>query len=156
MSCKDALAEKVPPVTPDQTVETVIKSMRNSGVSIIPVVDADNALVGVFSFGILLEDTMPVSLAVGGGGGEDAPPPMNVRIPAAPGMVKRLKRSMMSPVSALMQRPRNVVHPDTPLESAIREIREAGGPVPVVEPKTNEFVGFVSDESLLDALEKKA
>jgi len=48
----------------------------------------------------LLEDTLPVSLAMGGrGGSEDST--VNVRIPAAPGMVKRLQRSMVSPVSAL-------------------------------------------------------
>ncbi len=155
MSCKDALVTKVPPATPDQPVEAVVKNMRKNGVTLVPVIDSDQTLVGVFSFGILLEDTLPVSLAMGGrGGSEDSP--INVRIPAAPGMVKRLQRSMTAPVSALMQKPRNVVHPDTPLESAIREIREAGGPVPVVERETNKFVGFVSDESVLAALEMKA
>src|ERR1700761_9686326 len=125
MSCKDALITKAPVATPDQPVEAVIKNMRKNGVTLVPVVDADQTLVGIFSFGILLEDTLPVSLAIGAkGGSEDAP--INVRIPAAPGMVKRLQRSMLSPVSALMQRPRNVVYPDTPLESAVHHIREAG------------------------------
>ncbi len=151
MSCKDALIDKAPMVTPDQTVEAVIKTMRGSGVSMVPVVDGERKLVGVFSYGILLEDTIPVSLAIGGGGEMGG---TSVRIPAAPGMVKRLRQSMLAPVSTLMQRPANLVNPDTSLEAAIREVREAGGPIAVVEPQTNKYVGVISDASLLAALEK--
>ena len=45
--------------------------------------------------------------------------------------------------------------PSTPLFLA-ELFREAGGPVPVVEAKTNKFVGLISDESLLAALENGA
>lgn len=151
MSCKDALVEKAPVVSPDQTIDVVVKTMRTSGVSMVPVVDSDRKLVGIFSYSILLEDTLPVSLAIGAGGEMGG---TSVRIPAAPGMVKRLRQSMMGPVSTLMQRPANLINPDTSLESAIREVREAGGSVVVVEPQTNKYVGVVSDASLLAALEK--
>lgn len=151
MSCKNALVEKAPVVSPDQTIDVVVKTMRTSGVSMVPVVDSDRKLVGIFSYSILLEDTLPVSLAIGAGGEMGG---TSVRIPAAPGMVKRLRQSMMGPVSTLMQRPANLINPDTSLESAIREVREAGGSVVVVEPQTNKYVGVVSDASLLAALEK--
>jgi CBS domain-containing protein len=151
MLCQDALVKKCLTARPDQSVESLLKEMRKDHAGFVPVVE-DGLLVGLFSIGILLEDLLPVSLAMAGG--EDGP--TNVMIPAAPGMATRLRRNLGTNVGMLMQRPARFLYPDTPLEAAIHELRDAGGAAAVVERKTNAFLGIVTNESALAALEKKA
>ncbi len=154
MSCRDALIEKVLTAWPEQTVEAILKDMRKNNVSFVPVVDGNKTLVGQFSISLLLEDTLPVSLAAGSGGG-DKNLLMNVVIPASVGLSKRLQRSLGVPVSALMQRVSSVLYADSPLEAAIQEVSKAGGPVPVVERGKNTLLGMISAESILAFLEKE-
>ena len=153
MSCRDALVTNILTATSDQTVEAILKDMRKNNISLVPIIDSDNVLVGQFSIGLLLEDTLPVSLAVGGAaGGEKSM--TNVVIPAASGLSRRLQRSLAAPVSALMERPAYILHPDASLETAIQQVRQAGNPVPVVERDKNILLGLISQESILDSLEK--
>jgi CBS domain-containing protein len=149
MPCKDALIKKVLTLAPDLTVEQALKDMKKGKVNFAPVLDDEGNFLGVFSYSRLLQDTLPVSVAVGADTAK-----ANIRIPSAPGMAKRLTRTLGSRVGDLMDRQVRTVNPDTALETAIRFIRDAGEPVAVIETQSWRFLGLVTDESLIDALGK--
>jgi len=150
MPCKDALVKKVMTVSPDMSVEQALKDMKKSGLFFAPVVDSDGTLVGLFSVSRLLENTLPVSVALASGGAAG----VNVMVPSAPGMAKRLQKYRGARVSEMMQRQFGVVDPDMSLESAVRLIRETGEPAVVVDGPSGAFQGVVTAESVLEALEK--
>ena len=153
MPCKDALVTKTVSLKSSQTVEQALQTLRKAGLSFAPVVEDDGSLAGLFSISRLLENVLPVSVAVGMGGSGGN---VNVTIPSAPGMAKRLQKFRQSKVSEMMQRPLRAVHQNTPLEVAVRHVREMGEPAAVVDPDTGEFVGIVTENSILEALEKMA
>jgi len=142
MPCKDALVEKTLVLKPDQNIEQAVTDMKKSGVTFAPVVENDGTLAGLFSFSRLLENTLPVSVAVGGEGSS-----MNVTIPSAPGMAKRLQKYRLSSVAEMMQRGLRAVHGDTALDVAVRHVRETGEPAAVVDPDTGAFMGLVTERS---------
>lgn len=149
MPCKDVLVEKVLTLKPDQKVEPALKALGKEGVTFAPVVEDSGEFVGVFSISRLLFDVLPVSVSVGEGGSFQ-----NIRIPAAPGMAKRLQKDLAGLVSQLMERHVPVVSPETPLETAIRHIRQQGEPVVVIDEKSGIFRGLVTEQSLLTFLKK--
>lgn len=149
MPCKNALITKTVTLKPGQTVDQGLAALKKADISFAPVLEDDGTLAGVFSLSRLLENTLPVSVAVAGGGSV-----MNVTIPAAPGMVKRLQKYRLSKVSELMQRPARVFHPDTALDAAVHHVRGEGEPAIVVHPETGAFQGIITDNSILEALEK--
>ncbi len=151
MLCKDALIKNPLTTKPDKTVEHVLKEMQKAGAVCVPVLDAQNIVIGLFSINILLEETLPVALAVGP---DDAR--INVTIPSAPGITKRLQKLMNTPVSDVMRRAFQTVGQDSPLESAIRAVCGQGAPVIVANPSDNSFLGMITDETLLAALKKAA
>lgn len=153
MPCKDALITKTVLLKPDQTVEQALQILKKASVTFAPVLEEDGTLVGLFSISRLLENTLPVSVAIGAGGAGNV---MNITIPSAPGMVKRLQKYRLSKISEMMQRPSQAVHQNTPLDVAVRYVREMGEPAAVVDPDTGIFVGIVTENSILDALEKMA
>lgn len=149
MPCKDALTTKVFTLTPLHTVEQALKELKKNKTAFAPVVE-DGLLLGVFSIGRLLKEALPVSVVLGLEAGGGIP---NVRIPNAPGMGKRLQRVMTSTVASVMDRTVSAVGANAPLEAAIREIAERAEPVCAVDAE-GMFLGLVTDESVLAALEK--
>ena len=150
MPCQDALTTKVFTLRPDHTVEQALKVLRDNKAAFAPVVE-DGKLAGVFSLGRLLQNTLPVSVAMGaaaGGGGF-----ANVRIPAAPGLGRRLQKSKVSTVAEIMDRSAPAVMPDTPLDVAIRLVAQRAEPVCVVDA-SGTFLGTVTEDAILAALEK--
>lgn len=153
MLCNDALVKKAVLLKPEQTVEQALSVLGKAGVTFAPVLEDGCALAGVFSVGRLLENTLPVSVAVGAGDGGNV---VNVMVPSAPGMAKRLQKYRNAKISEMMQRPVRTVHRDMPLEAAVRYIRETGEPAAVVDPDTGAYIGIVTETSILDALTKIA
>lgn len=153
MSCKEALVTKTVHLKPSQSVEQALAAMKKAGMTFAPVLEEDGTLAGVFSVGRVLENILPVSVAVAVGGEGAA---MNVMIPSAPGMAKRFQKYRRGTVSEMMQRAPQVVHPDTPLDTVIRHVQESGEPATVVDSSTGAFVGIITENSILEALEKMA
>lgn len=143
MMCRDALVKRALVVSPRMGVEEALKAMHKASISYAPVLDDEGVVVGIFSLSRLLESALPVSLDLGG---------VSVPIESAPGMTKRLRKYMSGQVADVMQRPFRALHPDMPVETAIRWLREGGEPVSVVEKETGAFVGVITDESVLAAL----
>lgn len=150
MPCQNALTTKIMTLKPADTVAQALKDMKKNKASFAPVVE-DGELVGVFSLGRVLQNTLPVSVTLGGEGRALGGRP--VRIPAAPGLGRRLQKSMTGTVAEIMERSVAAVTPDTPLEAAIRHIAQRAEPVCVVDGG-GAFLGVVTDETVMAALEK--
>lgn len=153
MPCREALITKPILLKPSQSVDQALAALKKAGATFAPVLEDDGTLAGLFSVGRVLENTLPVSVAVAVGGEGAA---MNVTIPSAPGMAKRFQKYRQGTVSEMMQRPARAVYPDTPLDAAVRHIRENGEPAAVIDPATGSFIGIVTENSILEALEKMA
>lgn len=145
MLCKNALVKKVQVLSPDQMVGDALQILKKAGIRHAPVLGEGGTLEGIFSVTRVLENSLPVSLASGTG--------VPVTIPSAPGMSVRLRRITNDIVAHVMNRQVRAVHPDTPIETSVRLLAE-GGPVPVLDRESGEFLGLVTDESVLAALEK--
>lgn len=149
MPCHAAIVEKVPHLTPDQTIEEAMKIFKKSKLDCLPVVEGGKTLSGFLSLHIVLKNLLPVSVTIEG--------PMQGQefiVGAAPGVSKRLKKVVLLSVDNLQDRKFTAIKPDTPLWEGIRHIVQNGGPLPVIDPETEKFLGIVNEQSLLTALEK--
>jgi CBS domain-containing protein len=147
MPCQDALIKKALTAKPDQPIEKILKDMKKGGLSLVPVLDDDKRPVGVISLARLLNESLPVALDAGNDLAR-----MTVVIPNAPGMGKRLQRIMDSPAGEIMDRQLRVVYPGTPMEAAIRLLKENAEPVIMVDPEEGAFLGLVTVQSVMDAV----
>ena len=149
MPCYEAILKKPVTVLPSQSVESVIQILEEHKVSAAPVVDEKGILQGVFSMKILLKNLLPVSVMMADG------IQIDMKIGAAPGIVKRLAHVMPLAVSDIMDRKVTTVSPDTPLWEGVSLLTAKGGSLSVVDEKMK-FLGMITYASLVGALEKLA
>jgi len=118
-------------------------------VEFAPVVDADGVLAGLLSYHILMKNLLPVSVNMSDG------IQLDVNIPAAPGIAKRLRNVMLLTVDTVMERKSfPVVYPETPTWEGVNVMVQTGLPITVVEPETQKYIGFITQTSLLDELQR--
>lgn len=149
MPCHAAMIEKVKCAKPDQTVEDVLALMEKKKSEVIPVVDKDEKLVGIFSYQTLMKNILPVSISL-----EDGFDTQEIVVGAAPGIAKRLRNAQILKVSEFMDRKFHVITPEMPLWKAVALIVEFGGPLYVVDQKTQRFAGVVTGQSAMDELKR--
>jgi CBS domain-containing protein len=147
MSCRAAMTEKFTTVSPGDAVESVLKDMKKSKIDFMPVVDEAGKLAGLFSLQILMKNLLPVSVPVTGGFGPD------VKLPAAPGIAKRLNKLHTLVVSDLMDRKVNTISPEIPIWEAVNLLVQQGSPLLVVE-QSGKAVGMITAQSALDELNR--
>lgn len=148
MPCHTAMLDKLITVTADQSVEEAMDVLKKSDIDAVPVVDGDGILEGVFSTHILLKNLLPVSLTTG----DELH--MDIKVGAAPGVAKRLKKVKPLKVSELMERKFNVVAPETPLWEGVNLLVNQGPPVLVIEKESGKLLGMILEQSLIDELER--
>lgn len=147
MPCHAAIAEKSLVLTSDIKIEKALKDMKKKGAEFCAVTDADGILVGVLSEQIILKNLLPVSVAMSDG------LQLDVKLPAAPGIAKRLKKITPLNVEELMERKNfPVVHPETPIWEGVNMLAQSGLPLVVVDPQTQKYIGLISFQSALDEL----
>lgn len=148
MPCHAAIEKKSITLKADTTIEKALKELKKAKVEYAPVLDG-GVLVGLFSYQILMKNLVPVSVNMGGG------VQMDVNISAAPGIAKRLKNSMLLTVDTMMERKSfPVVFPSTPTWEGVNMMVQTGLPLTVVDPETQKYVGFISQTSLLEELQR--
>ena len=149
MPCHAAVVKKSVTLKEDVTVEKALKEMKKGNAEFAPVLDSDGALIGLFSYVILMKNLLPVSVNMSDGG------QLDINIPAAPGIAKRLKNSMLVTVDKMMERKNfPVVYPETPIWEGVNIIAQAGLPLVVVDPETKKFSGLITQSSLLEELQR--
>lgn len=148
MPCHAAMIKKLITVRSDETVEGAMKTLKKNKIDAVPVVNEDGTLEGVFGVHILLKNLLPVSVNVGEG------LQIDMKVNAAPGVAKRLKKVKPLPVSDLMERKVNVVSTGAPLWEGLNLILSHGAPVLVVEENTGKLKGMITEQSMIDELER--
>lgn len=149
MPCHAAIVDKALVLKVDTKISKALKDMKKKGVQSAAVIDGKGALAGFFSYRILMKNLLPVSIAMSDG------IQLDVTIPAAPGIAKRLKKVMPLTVETLMERKNfPVVYPETPLWEGVNLIVQTGLPLSVVEGEANTYIGLVTHESALEELER--
>lgn len=149
MPCHTAMIKDFKTLKPDQTIEEIFPILKKSPLGIMPVVDEKGVLLGQVSAHLLLRNLIPVSMDVQNGLQIE-----NVKIGAAPGVAKRLKRLKVQTVRDVMERKVTAVTPDTPIWEGVNLLVHYGGPLLVIEDVTNKLVGMITNVSMLLDLEK--
>ncbi len=145
MPCHSAIFSKNVTVSPDVTVEQALRAIKKGKVNAVAVIDDDGVFHGIFSLKVLLSSLIPVSVAVNDG------IQLDVKLPAAPGVAKRLANFKALPVSDLMDRKPQSVTPDAPVWEGVSLLTKNGSPLCVLDDK-GKFHGLITYESLVDDL----
>lgn len=148
MPCHAAMIEKPVTLKPDVTVEKALKELKKKKIDTAAVVDEDGVIVGIFSVNSLMKNLLPVTVAVNDG------IQLDVKMPAAPGIAKRLKKVYPLPVSQLLDRDFTAVYPETPVWEAINALVMNKLPIFVVENENNKFLGMIDFQSALAELQR--
>lgn len=146
MPCHAAMMNKVATLSSDLTVEDALKVLDKHKADALPVLDAEGVFQGMFGRRILMKNLLPVSVAMSDG------IQLDVKIPAAPGIAKRLKKVLPLPIQEFLDRKVPYVQPEMALWQCVSVIVQHGGPLPVLEAETKKFVGLISEESALSEL----
>lgn len=146
MPCHAAVVSKLITVSPSDSVENVLKVLKKNKIGAVPVVDDTGIFLGLFSMKILLRNLIPVSVAMTDG------VQMDIKVGAAPGVAKRLRKVKPLPVSDLMERKVHSVEPDAPIWEGVSLLTSHGGPLPVIDQK-EKLIGIITYDSLVEILE---
>lgn len=152
MPCHAAILDKITTVTPEKSVEDVLKTLKKSKRPYVAVLDEEGVLQGMFSYRTLYKNLLPISVNMSDG------VQMDLVISAAPGIAKRLKKVKPLAVSEFMERRPQKVYADTSLWEAVNMIVQNGAPVFVVENENDKLVGIINEESAyaeLDRMQKE-
>ena len=148
MPCHAAIVEKATTLKADATVEKALKAMKKAGVEFAPVIEG-GAVVGLFSYQILMQNLLPVSVTMNDG------IQLDVQVQAAPGIAKRLRNALTLTVDKVMERQNfPVVYPETATWEGVNMLVRTGLPLSVVDQETEKYIGFITQESLLDELQR--
>lgn len=151
MPCKDAvITGEILKVSPDNTVAEAMELFETKRIRGMPVVDANNKLVGLFTLRCLLNSLLPVAATM-----EQGLESLDFVVGTSPGVAKRLRKIQDKKVSEIMVSKFQTVHPDTSTWEAVRIMAVYGSPVPVVDEGTGDFIGLVSGQSMLKHLNNK-
>lgn len=148
MHAQPAMTEKFMTASPGDSVESVLKAMKKAKVEVVPVIDDEDCLVGVFSLQILMKNLLPVTVALGGGISPD------VKLTAAPGIARRLNKIHTLTIGELMDRKVAAITPEMPLWEAVNFLVQNSGPLIVTEQGTGKVIGMITAQSALDELNR--
>lgn len=143
-----AMNDKFLTASPGDNVEETLNAMKKARADIVPVIDDKGAVLGVFTIDLVLENLLPVSVAMNDG------IQLDIQIGAAPGIAKRLKKVLPLTVGDVMNRKFNAVYPETPLWETVNQIVMHNRPIIVVEPKSGKALGIINSQSALEELNR--
>lgn len=149
MPCSSATVQNAPTLKPDQEIGAIIKLFKKHQLEYFPVVDEDGILLGYLSQHMILKNLLPVSFNVPGMGQGGA-----MKMGAAPGIAKRLKKIKPLKAEDLMERKFQSIHPETPIWEGVHMLVEHGSPLMVIEEKTGRYMGLINRFSALEELER--
>ncbi len=149
MPCHAAIVDKALVLKTDMTVEKALKDMAKAKSEAAAVVDKKGIVAGFFSHQLLMKNLLPVSVAMADG------IQLDVKIPAAPGIAKRLKKVLPLTVEEIMERKEfPIVYPSTPLWEGVNLLVQHGQSLTVIDPDTKKYIGLITQTSALNELER--
>lgn len=146
--CTRAMVTDVTTISPDTTVEDVLKIYKEKNIRNVPVVDKDGKFLGLMGLHQILIALLPKAATM-----KHGLPDLSFVVGAAPGIAKKLKKLHDVQILELMKTDgKNIAHCETSTIEALRIMSMYGSPVVVTEKATNKFRGIISRKTLLDDL----
>jgi CBS domain-containing protein len=156
MTAKKLMSSDLVTVTPDVTVAEALLAMSNHHVHNIPVVDGDDAFVGLFSLRRLARELLPTAARMDA---ESFHMDLAFLSDDSDEVLKRLREIGRKPVSSLLEKRRKLrfCKPDTPIPRMLQLLTEnpTSLPVVVVEGSRQRVIGMVSTWDVLTKLAVK-
>ena len=146
MPCHSAIVKDSVTSSPNDSVEDVLDAIKKKGVIASAIIGEEGEFLGIFSMKVLLKNLIPVSVAMSDG------VQIDLKVPAAPGVAKRLSNVKTVSVSELMERQPASISPDAPIWEGVNALIKNGGPLSVVDDN-GKFCGFITYDSLVQDLE---
>jgi len=146
MPCHAAMSKKVITVSKDETVEKVMKAMKKAKAENAVIVDDKGIYEGVFSSKALLCSLIPVSVAMADG------VQLDVKVTAAPGVVKRYGNVKPLPVEEVMDRKVHKMFPDSPIWEGVAHLSKYQAPIAIVDDK-GKYFGLLTYDSIMEHLD---
>lgn len=146
--CSDAMIKEVLTLKPDNTVAEAMNIYKEQNIRSLPVVDDNGNLVGLMGLRHVLQNLLPKSVTM-----EDGVQRLDFLMGAAPGIAKRLRKTLPLKVEEVMDKNPMVLEGDTSTWEAVRVMALHGSPISIVEPESGKFIGMISRQTLLGELE---
>lgn len=154
LTCKDVMGVSQSTLRPTDTVSKAFKLMRSKGIRFLPVVEEDGTYVGVFTSPTLIKLLLPRAMTIELGKGKKPNKSLNnlgfYSIDEET-FHNSLAEEKDEPVTNHLSDPDNIpiVSPDTSVMEGVLLLHKYKRHVIVVEPKSKQFVGVVSINSVL-------
>ena len=124
--------------------------MSPTGLSDLPVVDANGTFIGMFKLERLLAALLPAAALVGYG-----MPDLSFLSDDLEALREKMHSIDARPVGDFAVMPESVVHPDTPPLEIVLQLYRGANNLPVVEREGGRLVGVVSARDVLAVLHAK-
>lgn len=145
MACYSAIEKKTIVVSPDDTVENILKVLKKNKVATVAVVDKDGYFYGTFSKPILLRNLVSVPVITSG------EVQIGMNIAAAPGVAKRLGKVLPLCVTEVMERKPKTILPNEPIWEAASQLSQNGEAICVIDDN-GKFMGIITYDSMVEEL----
>ena len=149
--CKEAMVENVISIAPDETVSAAIEKLLEHCIRLMPVVDSKGIFHGVFNFHQVLKKILPFSATMEGAFELKHLDFLQDDFPA---LKEKLEEVKVMKVSEVMEVDVPLIHSDTSFWETLLSIYKYGRPLPVVDEKSNKFIGLFSEQAAISYLQK--
>lgn len=139
MTCADIMTKNPVSVRESETIGEAARKIIDNRYINLPVVDADNRLVGLFGIYELLALLVPRVAVIG-----DLLPNLRFMSDDTSELHEKYAAVANNPVTRAVNRETLRVHPDTPIAEAIRLFCRNHTTLPVVEQGTGVLLGIIS------------
>ncbi len=152
MPCRHAMIQEgLVTSTKETTLEQALEIFDKHKIRSIPVVDADNNLLGLFNFHQLLVTILPIPSGVG-----HNLDPLDISLDHLFGqsewLSERLHNHLHRSIGDLMIKDLKTVNPDTPIGEGVRLLAHYGSPVAVTDENSNKLIGIITSQSVIKVL----
>lgn len=157
ITCKDVMVEDQSILKPTDTVSKAFQLMRKKGIRFLPIVADDGTYIGVFTSPTLIQLLLPRAMTIELSGGKKSNKSLNnlgfYHVDEET-FHESLAEEKDEPVINHLSDPRNIplLAPDTPVMEGVLMLHKYKRHVILVEPDSNQFVGVVSINSMLNKM----
>lgn len=148
MSCKETMLTDVAKAAPEQTVQDIMTVFETRRFNSVPVVDADNKVVGMFSMNTLFKNLLPTSARIEGGVDN-----LEFLSESDAGVAKKMRKLCAAKIGEVMTQDPPLVGPNTTAWEAVRLMAQFGSPIVVVDGE-QKLLGMITTQSLLKRMQK--
>lgn len=153
-TCGSIMIANPTTLAPDCSLLEALRTIRACSVRYLPVVDAEQNFVGIFSSLTLLSVLLPQSMNINMG---RRPPELKFMRPTVGELTERLGVLADEPIlDYIIRDDISVCHPDSSIMAAIHLLNEHHAHVIVTEKDSKRFLGIITINGLLDHITQQA